>query len=182
MIYRIDNDVAREIANHARSQYPAEACGLIAGRDERISFAVALRNVAQEPQNEFSIEPAEQLRALKAIDIEGLRWVGVYHTHPFSPPIPSAKDLSNVNDYGLIQLIISLRGSKPAFKLWQLHDDGADPLDLRFSSDSADDFTDPRLTQLQKLAVLIAGMLAVLLVLVISFSLLPPAPDLSAIR
>lgn len=182
MVYRIDDDVAREIANHARSQFPAEACGLIAGRDQRISFAVALRNVAQEPQREFAVDPAEQLRALKTIDVEGWRWIGVYHSHPFSAPIPSAEDLRSGYDYGLLQLIVSLRGDKPAFKLWQLHDIGADPLDLRFSSDCAADFTDPQLTQLQKLAVLIAGALAVLLVLVIAFSLLPPAPDLAAIR
>ena len=182
MTYRIDADVAREIANHARSRYPDEASGLIAGRHQRISFAVALRNVAQEPQKEFAIEPAEQLRALKSIDAEGLRWIGVYHSHPFSAPIPSAEDLDSAHDYGLLQLIVSLRGGKPAFKLWQLHEFGADPLDLHFDGERLPDVSDPRLTQQQWLAMLIAGALAVLLVLVIAFSLLPPAPDLSVIR
>ena len=108
--------------NHARAQYPAEACGLIAGRERQIMVAVGLRNVAEQPEKRFAIDPAEQLQALKTIDVEGLRWIGVYHSHPFSAPIPSSEDLDSANDYGLLQLIVSLRGSKPAFKLWQVHD------------------------------------------------------------
>ena len=135
MDFQIDDKVAREIADHARAQYPAEACGLIAGREQQIMVAVGLRNVAEQPEKRFAIDPAEQLQALKTIDVEGLRWIGVYHSHPFSAPIPSSEDLDSAHDYGLLQLIVSLRGSKPAFKLWQVNDLGADPVDLRFSGE-----------------------------------------------
>lgn len=182
MSYRIAYSVARQIADHAQSHYPDEVCGLIAGQDNHISYAVAMRNIAEGAQHAYSIDANEQLQALKAIDDADLSWIGVYHSHPNSPPLPSAEDQTKVSDYGLLHMIVSLRGSKPAFKLWQFHPRGANRLDLQFDSDLTSDVADPPLTRQQKIAVLIAGAFAVLLLLGISLSLLPPAPDLTSIR
>ena len=182
MSYRIAYDVTRKIADHAWSRYPDEACGLIAGHENHISYAVALRNVADRPENAYAIDANEQLQSLKAIDDAELSWIGVYHSHPDSAPLPSAEDLRNASDYGLLHLIVSLGDSRPAFKLWQLHDRGANPLDLLFDNDLSVDSADPLLSKQQMIAVLVAGALAALLLLGISFSLLPPAPDLASIR
>ena len=59
---------------------------------------------------------------------------------------------------------------------------GADPVDLRFSGELSAATEEPALTPQQKLAVLIAGALAVVLLLSVAISLLPPAPDLSSMR
>ena len=97
---RISYAVARQIADHARCQLPYEACGLLAGMDTQILAAHPLRNVADSPQKQFQLDPREQLQALKAIDKAQLDWIGVYHSHPRSAPIPSQSDMEQCADSG----------------------------------------------------------------------------------
>lgn len=64
----------------------------VSGR--RIFEVVAAENVwpeESERSHRFAIDPLYQLRTEQ--DLEGLRLVGFYHSHPDVPPIPSAFDL-----------------------------------------------------------------------------------------
>ena len=127
MAVRIPYLVARQIADHAASQQPSEACGLLAGRTDHILAAYPLRNIARAPQARFEIDPGEQLQALKAIDEARLDWIGAYHSHPHSAPIPSRADIAECADSGLLQLIVSLARSKPQLKLWRINRDSVAP-------------------------------------------------------
>ena len=84
-----------------------------------------------------------------------------------------------MSDYGLLQLIVSLQRSRPQFKLWQLNVTGVTALDLVFDSQSPFDDDDEVETKQQKLAIVIAGAIGLILMLLISFTLLPPAPPLT---
>ena len=99
--------VARQIAEHALSEAPNEACGILAGTRERISRAIPLENASEAPASHFRFDPNEQLAALKSLDAAGLGWVGVYHSHPKTPPIPSREDIVAAVDHSLLQLIVS---------------------------------------------------------------------------
>ena len=179
MTWRIAYPVARQIADHAQAQFPHEVCGLFAGRGKDIVRAIPVANISDTPLSQYSLEPNEQLRSLKALDEENLIWLGVYHSHPNSPPIPSSEDLEAVSDYGLLQLIVSLQRRRPQFKLWQLNMTGVNALDLVFDSQSPLDDDDEVETKQQKLAIVIAGAIGLILMLLISFTLLPPAPPLT---
>ena len=176
MPYQISYATSRKIAEHARSSYPQEACGLIAGTDKCISRAHPLSNVADEPEVAFALEPNEQLKALKMLDAAKLNWIGVYHSHPKTRPIPSAVDISETSDVALLHLIVSLRSSKPAFQLWQVRDQSVDPLELYFESEPRQAIAEPALSQQQKIAIVMAGAIGLVLMLAVAFSLLPPAP------
>lgn len=174
---RIPYSVARQLADHAASQQPNEACGLLAGRDEHILAAYPLKNVAPAPRTHFQIDPREQLQALKAIDEAQLNWIGAYHSHPRSAPIPSQSDIQAWVDGGLLQLIVSLARRKPQLKLWRINADAVIPVDLIYETEDppADE---PALSPSQQAVMLIVAIAAVLLLLFISFTLLPPAPDI----
>ncbi len=177
MTVKIPYSVARQIADHAFSQQPREACGLLAGKAERILAAYPLVNRAEQPRARFQIDPREQLRALKAIDEAQLDWIGAYHSHPRSAPIPSQIDIEECVDCGLLQLIVSLESRKPRLKLWRVARDAVRPIDLIYESDQPPSI-EPALSPSQQAAVILAAIAAVLILLIISITLLPPAPAL----
>ena len=173
----ISYPVARQIAEHARRQLPSEACGLLVGRDAQILAAHPIRNAADSPQTQFQIDPREQLQALKAIDQAQMDWIGVYHSHPRSAPIPSPSDMEQCVDSGLLQLIVSLAGLKPQLKLWRVDRDSAVPIELVYETEIAGD-DEPALSTSQQAAIVIVAVAAVLILLIVSFTLLPPAPEI----
>ena len=84
---------------HARKEAPRECCGLLAGRGRRITLAIPLRNVDRRPRVRFRLDPAEHIavrRALRALS-PALEIVGVYHSHPKGPAVPSAADIAESN-------------------------------------------------------------------------------------
>ena len=60
----------------------------------------------------------------------GLELLAVYHSHPTSAPVPSARDLAG-NTYGesVVHLIIGLAGAEPEVRAWWLADATYRPAD-----------------------------------------------------
>ena len=100
------------ILAHARACLPNEACGLIGGTDTDEGVRVirkvyCLRNVDASNEH-FSLEPAEQLAAVKDMRQEGLRPLGNWHSHPETPSRPSQEDIRLAYDSKASFLILSL--------------------------------------------------------------------------
>jgi proteasome lid subunit RPN8/RPN11 len=72
---------------------PLEACGLIAGRDNRSLKVFTITNSLQSPIR-FKLDPQEQLDALLSIEEYGWDLLAIYHSHPTGPPYPSPTDIS----------------------------------------------------------------------------------------
>ena len=180
MPMRIAYSAAREIAEHAGREAPKEVCGLLAGDDGLISHSFPVKNLAPAPEAQFELDPREELIALKAIDKRGLNLLGAYHSHPESPPIPSGEDIAGAVDAGLLQLILSLDGGAPRFKLWRIGEGRAMPVELIYEGQPAP-VDDRPLSRRQEWAVVIAGLASLLILLALAFALLPPAPDLTAL-
>ena len=49
-----------------------------------------MQNIHPSPTRHFSFSPQEQLRVLK--EFSHLQIIGIYHSHPLSPPTPSQED------------------------------------------------------------------------------------------
>lgn len=90
----------REIIALARRAHPREACGLLLGsrsRDGRRAVVAELhaaRNLAdaRAALDSFELDPADHLAAeLRAARL-GLAVVGVWHSHPDRPAVPSEAD------------------------------------------------------------------------------------------
>lgn len=101
-----------KILDHARKERPDEACGLIGGVDREdgvreIRKVYLLTNVDHTSEH-FSLDPKEQLAAVKDMRSNGLRPLGNWHSHPSSPSRSSQEDIRLAFDKNASYLILSL--------------------------------------------------------------------------
>jgi proteasome lid subunit RPN8/RPN11 len=111
-----------ECLAHAREAAPDECCGLLLGRGDEIAEAVRARNVAEQPAARFLIDPADHFAALRRARERGLDVVGFYHSHPSSPPEPSARDLAEFSYPGHLYAIVSLQAEPAEIRLFRFVD------------------------------------------------------------
>ena len=77
-----------KILDHCRKGLPNESCGLLGGTIEgdvkTIEKVYLLTNI-DESNEHFSMDPKEQLSAIKDIRHNGYQMIGNFHSHPESP-------------------------------------------------------------------------------------------------
>lgn len=104
-----------KMLEHARRELPNEACGLIAGIDDengiRVVKKVYLLTNIDHSNEHFSLDPKEQLQAVKDMRANGLRPLGNWHSHPESPSRPSEEDKRLAYDSSASYMILSLMDS-----------------------------------------------------------------------
>jgi len=112
---------------HAQAELPAECCGLLAGTVEagvgRVMQHFPLVNALASP-TEFESDPTSRFAAHKAMRAAGTDILAVYHSHPTTDPIPSARDRERSYDDRVVNLIIGLRRAEPDVRGWWLTADG----------------------------------------------------------
>lgn len=100
-----------KLLSHAKKELPNEACGLIAGTmtdNEKIIEEVYLLTNIDHSNEHFSLDPKEQLAAVKDMRGKGLIPLGNWHSHPESPSRPSEEDKRLAYDSSASYLILSL--------------------------------------------------------------------------
>ena len=94
MIRLLKKDYEKIVA-HAEKELPNEACGLIGGTingdSKKIKKVYLLTNIDHSNEH-FSLDPKEQLAAIKDMRQNGLVPLGNWHSHPESPSRPSDED------------------------------------------------------------------------------------------
>ena len=111
----ITQEILNQIVTHAKNELPNEACGYLAGLDDKITHHYPLTNIDHSPEH-FSFDPAEQFRTLKDARRLGLQIIAVYHSHPQSPARPSLEDIKLAYDPNIRYVIISLAKEYPEIK------------------------------------------------------------------
>ena len=121
----IPASVREALVEHARSESPNEACGLVVVKDEVAERYVAGRNAAASPYRfELDVPPETWF-----LEDEGYE-LAVFHSHLSSPPRPSRTDVENVGLWaGRPYLIYTLRTDELAG--WRISSDSIEPLELR---------------------------------------------------
>lgn len=89
---RISRDDLAKIIDHCKDAYPNEACGMLAGIAGGVKRVYCMKNARPGPAY-YEMEPEEQFRVLKDIREAGFELLGIFHSHPTSPAIPSATDV-----------------------------------------------------------------------------------------
>jgi len=127
----IPRELLQPIIAHARRCYPDECCGLLSGKhegDRRVVLAVheAENTVAGSARDRYAIDPLQYAKLEQSLRDSGQVVVGFYHSHPGSPPLPSAFDLEAAwPTESLSHLIISLEeDGSPVWKSWVWNPDG----------------------------------------------------------
>ena len=116
------------IVEHAKKEAPIEACGLIAGEisgEDRIIKKVYILTNTDHAEEHFTLDPKEQLAAVKDMRAEGLLPLGNWHSHPVSPSRPSDEDKRLAFDSSANYLILSLMDDEPVLNSFHIEGDKA---------------------------------------------------------
>ena len=116
------------ICRRALEVWPEEACGLVAGREEgnvRVIEEAYLLTNTDHTSEHFTIDPREQLKAVKEMRQKGQKALGNWHSHPHTPSRPSEEDKRLANDSSASYLILSLEDKeRPVLNAFHIESDG----------------------------------------------------------
>ena len=93
-ILALSNQLIDKINAHVEEAYPEEGAGFLIGNDGEVKEILALSNAREDEarHNRFLITPEDYLKAELTADKLGLSLIGVFHSHPDCPNIPSEYD------------------------------------------------------------------------------------------
>jgi proteasome lid subunit RPN8/RPN11 len=101
---KIPRAFLEQMVAQAQSEAPLEACGLLAGRDERATHILPVSNVLHSPVK-YRMDGQEFADAMTACDFQPL---AIYHSHPQGPPVPSPTDIAEAFYPDSVHIILSL--------------------------------------------------------------------------
>ncbi len=165
---------AQTITRQALKAAPGEVCGLIGGVGARALRIVEIPNDAADPTSHYQLNEEAFVRTMFAFESAGLSLLGIYHSHPQGDPIPSETDIAEAAYPDTAYVIIGLRHS-PELAAWQIRNRDVTTFDL-YVGVIAPEPEEPPLLPSQKRAIIAAALAAFIFMLVLSLSLLPPAP------
>jgi proteasome lid subunit RPN8/RPN11 len=96
-----------ELQLFSRDAAPEEICGILFGRDGRVSGYRAAQNVADDPCRHFEIDPAILIAAERDQRGAGEPILGYYHSHPAGTVTPSRTDAESAAPDGKVWLILN---------------------------------------------------------------------------
>lgn len=143
MTLKLSTHYCWAIRAHAESTYPEECCGLLLGKlsqgSKTLVEVIATENtwsaeaaetfsaigaiaLGSNQRHHYAIAPEIMLRAQRQARDRQLDIIGIYHSHPDHPAIPSEFDRVYAwHQYSYI--IVSVQqGKAGAFKCWSLDD------------------------------------------------------------
>lgn len=109
--------------------FPDECCGFLFGREDeagqRIITAIQVVDNAKEgdKRRRFVIAPLDYIRAEQYADESGQTLLGVYHSHPNHPAIPSEHDRVAAQPFFSYVIVSVLEGKIGPVRSWRLNDD-----------------------------------------------------------
>ena len=126
MIY-IDEKALEGLYEDALLSFPFECCGFLLGVEEgnkrSIKSIKRVTNLSEEDQRRrFSISATDYLQAEKQAEENNLLLLGIYHSHPDHPAVPSETDRLSALPY-FSYVIISVMNNKISHtRSWRLNE------------------------------------------------------------
>jgi proteasome lid subunit RPN8/RPN11 len=90
----VSKPLVEEINAHVEEAYPEEGAGFLLGENGEVKDILPLSNSREDDarHNRFLISAEEYLKAELKADSLGMSLIGVFHSHPDCPNIPSEYD------------------------------------------------------------------------------------------
>jgi proteasome lid subunit RPN8/RPN11 len=90
----VPNRLIEQMNAHVEQAYPEEGAGFLIGEDGEVREIVALLNSREDGarHNRFLFTPQDYLQAELKAESLGLSLIGVFHSHPDCPNVPSEYD------------------------------------------------------------------------------------------
>ena len=120
---KLDKIQVLTLIQDSKKAYPGEACGLLAGKDSKVSKIYPISNISKKPTR-FLIKPEEQVKVMKEIEDLGMELIGIYHSHANIRAYPSDRDLGMAFYPEVSYVIISLADKEnPEIKSFKIMED-----------------------------------------------------------
>ncbi len=118
LVIRIPSKIISEMSMHALKTYPEEGCGLLIGvvnsGIKEVIKCIPMNNVyTGSRRNRYSIDPLEYMRIEDEAYKNGYMVLGIFHSHPDAPAIPSKYDQEYAAPL-FIYVILSIRNGRVA--------------------------------------------------------------------
>lgn len=103
-------DLYQKIVDHARTDHPDEACGIIAGPagSDRPGRFIPMLNAERSPTF-YRFDSTEQFRVWREMDERDEEPVVIYHSHTATQAYPSRTDISYASEPGAHYVLVSTR-------------------------------------------------------------------------
>ena len=124
----IQNQQKEEMINHAEQIFPDECCGFLFGSEDEtqrnVTFIMIADNVKSgDKMRRFEISSQDYLKAELFSEENNTLFLGIYHSHPDHPAIPSEYDREAAQPY-FSYIILSILGRKfNNLRSWKLNDE-----------------------------------------------------------
>ena len=118
-----------QINHHAVFIFPDECCGFLYGQEQedgtRIISVIRQVNNAKpgDKRRRFEITPKDYMQAEEFALENNLSLLGIYHSHPGHPAIPSEHDRVAAQPYFSYVIISVVQGHIDHIRSWRLNDD-----------------------------------------------------------
>lgn len=124
----LNKPIVAQLSEDALRTFPDECCGFLLGlekHDYRAIEEIIVVNNAKEgdKRRRFEITAKDYLKAEQYAENKGLTLLGVYHSHPNHPSVPSEQDRVVAQPY-FSYLIIAVREKKVvSIQSWKLNNE-----------------------------------------------------------
>jgi len=108
---------------------PLEACGVVAGKNDRVEKVLFVQNQAQSPVR-FVMDPYEQLQAFEWIESNELDLLGIFHSHPAGPETVSPTDIAEAA-YDVVHIICSQMNDRWKLRGFWIENEGSTEVTLQ---------------------------------------------------
>lgn len=120
----LDRATFDAVVAHARRDHPDEACGVLAGRDGRITRVIEMANAERSPTF-YRFDSAEQLAVWRSLDDADEEPLVIYHSHTATPAYPSRTDIALAAEPDAHYVLVSTRselGGEVEFRSFRIAD------------------------------------------------------------
>lgn len=121
----VSNQLIEQINEHVEKAYPEEGAGFLLGEEGEVKEILALSNAREDAarHNRFLITPEDYLKAELKADSLGLSLIGVFHSHPDCPNVPSEFDREWAQPFFSYIITRVDEGKAVSHRSWRLVED-----------------------------------------------------------
>ena len=121
----VSNDLIEQINKYVEEAYPEEGAGFLSGVEGEVKHILSLPNAREDEarHNRFLFTPEDYLKAELKADSLGLSLIGVFHSHPDCPNVPSEYDREWAQPFFSYIITRVDEGKSVSHRSWRLLED-----------------------------------------------------------
>lgn len=117
--FDLDRETYEAIIEHARSDFPYEVCGLLAGWDGTVMRRYPIPNAIRS-MTSYDMDSKALLHAMNDMEDQGWELLAIYHSHTHTEAFPSPTDIKLAFYRDAVYLIVSLQDEQPVMRAFNI--------------------------------------------------------------